>query len=269
MNIPGEKMINHETLRGFGTALRTLTAIPWPWRGSEGFSSSLPWFPAIGFILGMALYVLVLLWRALPVQPWPMGCALMVVAAEIGLTRGLHLDGLADWADSIGGFNQRERRLEIMKDFRLGAFGAVGLAVALMAKWVALVRILSTGSAVWIVLILIVSRAMMVELATTLPYARSGEGMARAFVKGASSGHRAVSHALCVVACLFFGPHGLACYAAAWTMTGLFKARCRRVFGGITGDLLGTANEMVEIGLLWLCALGGQMLLPFNRWAWF
>jgi adenosylcobinamide-GDP ribazoletransferase len=155
-----------------------------------------------------------------------------------------------------------------MKDVSLGTFGVLVLILILMAKWVCLERMMSSVSVVWIVVIMTVSRAVMVEVITTLPYARKGEGMAGPFVEGASNKHRVVSHILALGLCLFFGPLGVALFVLAWLIIRLFGARCRKQFGGITGDLLGTANEMVEVLLLMICALPGKSILCYTGWAW-
>ena len=255
-------------IKGLGTALKTLTAIPWPWKESEDLSASLPWFPVIGLLLGLILYGISLVWMLLPFSQWASGAALVMVGLGIWLTRGLHLDGLADWADSIVGFLQREKRLAIMRDVSLGTFGVLALVVALLAKWVAFERIFSSGSTIWILPIFILSRNMMVELICKLPYARTGEGMGRPFVKGASREHRLISHIISVLFCLPFGPLALGLFAAAWLQTWLFGLRLKRRFGGITGDLLGTANEMVEVTLLMICALPGESILCYTGWTW-
>jgi adenosylcobinamide-GDP ribazoletransferase len=260
-------MKRNSPINGLGTALRTLTLISWPGKEGEELSTSLPWFPVVGLFLGLILFGIGSTLTLLCFQ-WLAGAALLMVGVEVWLTRGLHMDGLADWADSIGGFHVREKRLAIMKDVSLGAFGVLALILALMAKWVAFERLLSSGSAIWLLPILIISRDMMVDLITTLPYAREGEGMARPFVKGASSKHRIASHVISIVICLLFGPIGLAFFGIGVLVTLLFKGRCRKRFGGITGDLLGTANEMVEICLLLICALPGKSILNYTGWAW-
>ena len=256
------------SIKGLPSAFRTLTVISWPGRESKDFSCALPWFPVVGLVLGLILYAIAWAWMQLPFSQWPPGGAVIILAVEIWLTRGLHLDGLADWADSIGGLLSREKRLEIMRDANVGAFGVVALILLLMAKWIAFERILSVGSIIWVPVILIISRAMMVELITTLPYARSGDGMGRDFVAGASPRHRFMSHILCLIFCILFGPLGLAVFGLAVFVTWIFRRRCRRGFGGITGDLLGTANEMVEVFLLVLCAMPGQRILCYTGWAW-
>ena len=264
MSISGEESL----IKGLGTALRTLTLIPWPWEESKDFSSSLPWFPVVGLLLGLIIYAIGLPWNSLPLLRWPAGIALLMVVTETWLTKGLHLDGLADWADSIGGFLQREKRLAIMKDTSLGAFGALALIIALSAKWIALERLFISDSTLWVLAIFVISRDMMVELITTLPYARVGEGMAKAFINRASLKHRVISHTISLLLCIPFGPLGLVLFAVGLLETSLFGVRCRHRFGGITGDLLGTANEMVEVSLLMICALPGKSILSYTGWSW-
>lgn len=255
-------------MRGFITAVRTLTIIPVPGRESERFSLSLPWFPFVGLILGLILYATGLIWIKIFAMDWPGGGAIILLAAEILLTRGLHLDGLADWADAIGGNRGREARLSIMKDSHLGAFGVLAIMIVLLAKWVALERLFSSGSTICLLFVLVISRDMMVELITTLPYARSGEGMARPFVNGASPYQRAWAHTISLCFCLCFGPAGLVLFGTGWIITRLFGASCRRVFGGITGDLLGATNEMVGVILLMICAMPGKSILCYTGWSW-
>ena len=253
-------------LKGLATAFRTLTIISWPGKESDDLSRSLPWFPVVGLVLGLILYGLAGVWSLIPLDRWTAGAALTILAAEIFLTRGLHLDGLADWADSIGGFLNRERRLAIMKDTHLGAFGVLALIIACMAKWMAFERLLVSGTFIWILVIFSLSRNMMVELMTTLPYARQGEGMAGAFVRGASRKQRLASHGICFGICFLFGPIGVAFFGLAVLLTEVFRRRCRMRFGGITGDLLGTANEIIEVGLLFVCALLKNTILDYTGW---
>ena len=255
-------------IKGLITALRTLTVIPLPGKESENISASIPWFPVVGLFIGLVLSGIGYMCTFFPFSPWTAGTALLMVVAEIWLTRGLHLDGLADWADSIGGFFHREKRLAIMKDTHLGTFGVLALILILMAKWLAFERLLCSGSTIWFIPIFILSRGMMAELITTLPYARAEEGMGKAFVAGASSRHRLASHVLSFIFCLPFGPLGLVLFGLGGFITWLFGVRCRQRFGGITGDLLGTANETVEVFLLVICAWPGKAIIPFTGWNW-
>ncbi len=255
-------------MQGLRTALKTLTLLQVPGKESEELSEALPWFPVVGLFLGLLLYVVSMIWGIWSPLHWPAGIALLLVVVEVWLTGGLHLDGLADWADSFGAYGEKEKMLAIMKDTRIGAFGVLALVLALMAKWIGFERLLSSGSTIWVVAIFTLSRSMMVDLITTRSYARSGGGTARAFVEGASSRHRCVSHLLSLTVCLVFGPLGFALFGLAWLMTRLFGMYCQRWFGGITGDLLGAENEIVGTSLLIVCAFAGESLVRYTGWRW-
>src|SRR5512145_1363019 len=121
-------------LHGLVTALRTLTILPVPGSDASDMSRALPWFPLVGCLLGFLLWGLAWGFGFMAVF-WPGGTALVVVAASAILTRGLHLDGLADWADGFGGGRDKERTLAIMKDSHVGAFGVIALIIVLIARW--------------------------------------------------------------------------------------------------------------------------------------
>ena len=250
------------------SALRTLTVIPVPGKENRDLSRSLPWFPVVGLILGTIIYGIAFLWTKIPLPVWPAGGALILVIIEIWLTRGLHLDGLADWADSFGGLYEREKKLAIMKDVRVGAFGALALIVDIAAKWVAFERILSSGSVLWLLVVFVLSRGMMVDLITRLPYARKEEGMSQPFIKGASFKHRVVSHILCLIICLPFGIPGIVAFLLSIVVIRIFGWRCHKQFDGITGDLIGASNEIVEFVLLMTFALFGVVLNEYTGWTW-
>jgi adenosylcobinamide-GDP ribazoletransferase len=248
--------------KGLITAIRTLTVIPIPGKEGDEFSSSLPWFPVVGLFLGMILYSVSLLWTHLPFDNWTWGCAIVLSALLIWLTRGLHMDGLADWADSLGGFG-RERRLAIMKDSSLGAFGVMALVLGIIFKLVAFERIVTSGSIILLIIIPVISRNMLVELQTTLPYARSEHGMAGAFIKNATNRHRIISHGVTLAICVCFGITGILLFLSAFAITMFLKGMFRRQFNGITGDLLGASNEIIEVVLLMIIAIPGSLILRF------
>lgn len=247
-------------MKEFITAVRTLTVIPFPGEEGDNFSSSLPWFPVVGLIIGMALFIVSGLWNIFPFEKWTWGCAVINTALLIWLTRGLHTDGLADWADSLGGFD-RERRLAIMKDSSLGAFGVTAIILVILFRVTAFERLLSSETFFYVIPITVISRCMLVELQATLPYARSGEGMAGVFIKDAKEKHRAVSHVITIFISFIFGIAGLILYMSAFAVTMILKGVFRRQFNGITGDLLGTSNEIIEVVLLMLVAVPGSALI--------
>lgn len=256
-------------IRGLSTALRTLTLIPSPWEESEDFSSSLPWFPLIGAFLGAVLYGTGMLWRLMPFNEWTEAISLVLVSGQVFMTRALHMDGLADWADSIGGGSgEREKKLAIMKDVSLGSFGVLILIVVFAAKYIAFERLYCSGSLIWLVVISLISRDVMVELITTRPCGRREQGMASAFINKAGSRHRFIAHLITISACILFGPLALALFLFAWLQAYLFGKRCVIQYGGITGDLLGTSNEMTEVTLLIVCSLCGEELMSITGWGW-
>jgi len=252
---------------GMVTAFRTLTILPLPGRDAEDMAASLPWFPLVGCALGFILYGLSRLLGLVGGDSWPEGVALVLVLGSIVLTRGLHLDGLADWADAFGSMSDRQRTLEIMQDPRVGAFAVVAVVVVLLAKWVALARLAVAGELIWIVAAYIVSRAVLVELACCLPYARPCAGTGAAFVQTARPIHRLWS-LLSGLALLLgiYGPAGGVAVGVGWGLTRLFGFWCYRRVGGVTGDLLGACSEIVETLVLLLAALCGTTLARFSGW---
>ena len=117
----------------FWLALGFLTTLPvraTPY-APDGLGKAAAWFPLVGLLLGLLLAALhaAALWLF-----GPLPAAVLLVAVWAGLTGGLHLDGLADCCDGLLAPVNRERRLEIMRDPRVGSFGVIGLVLALLAK---------------------------------------------------------------------------------------------------------------------------------------
>jgi len=255
-------------LRGLVTAFRTLTIFPVPGREASNHSAALPFFPVVGFTLGLLLWLVSLIDRLISGNGWPMGIALAILLASIVSTGALHLDGLADFADAVGGGWDRENRLNIMKDTHLGVFGGIAVLLALLCKWLAFSKLLTIGSTVWIILITMLSRTMQVNLAVRLDYARSEVGTASSLVRQASPHHRVAAFLPTVVVAGIFGPFGLAVLALAEIITWGYGSWCRKNFGGVTGDLLGAGNEIIEVVLLFSAALLGNSLTLHTGWGW-
>jgi len=241
-------------LKGLITAIRTLTILPIPGKDAANFSASLYWFALIGALLGSILYGLARLIHYLSGDAWPQGAAVIILLAGIVLTRGLHLDGLADFADAFWGTHQREKTLAIMKDSFVGAFGIVALVILLLTKWMALVRLFESQQTVWIITSTIVSRSVMVELATVLPYPRE-TGTAKSFVDNAGIRHRLINAVLAIIfVVLISNLLGLLVLFGGWLFSRIFGFWCAHRVGGITGDLLGACCEMTETLILFSLA---------------
>ncbi|MBN2301273.1 MAG: adenosylcobinamide-GDP ribazoletransferase [Lentisphaerae bacterium] len=235
-------------LNSLVTAIRTLTIFPIPGKDTDDLASALPWFPLIGLLIGSLLYGI-----AIISIEWTDGLAVLVIVAEVILTRGLHLDGFADWADGFWGGKDKESVLRIMKDPSVGAFGAIALICAILAQWACYVCLIETNSQVWIIAACVLSRTMQVVLTTTNSYARDTTGTAAPFIENARFSHMAIAIAAASLIILVIGQFNwmwLGVLAIAWFPTRIFGAVCKRRIDGITGDLLGAANQIVEILIL-------------------
>jgi adenosylcobinamide-GDP ribazoletransferase len=214
---------------------------------------ALAWFPVVGAALGGALGVT---WWGLS-RFWPPAVvAAVVVGLDLGLTGLLHIDGLVDSADGLLPHLSRERRLEVMRQPTVGAFGVAVCAAVLLGRWAALFA--ARPSILLLVSLWIGSRTTMAIVATSVPYAREGEeGLARAFLGSRRAG---VLAAAVGVPCAFVaavaavrgspeaGPVALVSGAVA---AGLVVWLAVRRIGGFTGDVLGASGLVLEtVGLL-------------------
>ena len=239
-------------LKGLVTAFRTLSIIPLPGKDASNLAASLPWFPVVGLTLGGIIYAIMRILKFCSATPWPQGCAIGGVVCAVILTKGLHLDGLSDWADGfIGGGWDKQKTLEVMKDPHSGVFGVISVVVILLVKWVCYTRLMENGMPVWIVSAVIISRTMQVESAATLPYARSNDGTGAPFVRNARGIHRIIAVS-CATGFLFLlnGIAGFFGLIVGWIVCGLFGLWCKKRIGGITGDTLGACSEIVETVVL-------------------
>ena len=184
---------------------------------------------------------------ALQLGATPGLAAVVAVAAAALVTGALHLDGLADLADGLGGGRDRAHRLEIMRDSRIGSFGAVALILALGVTAEALAGLGTAASLALFVAVGALSRAAMVILLAALPPAREA-GLGRS-ARGGAGG----TAAALLVALLLGLPAGrdlpVACAAAVGT-TALLGLLVRRRLGGQTGDVLGAAQVLAE-AVMW------------------
>ncbi len=165
----------------FPLALTFLTTIPWPRLGMAGpqeLARSMFWFPWVGALLGAIYWGA--WWGLGEILPAPAAAALLVALTAL-LTGGLHLDGLADTADGLGGAHSPAERLNIMKDSRLGAFGGVALILTLLLKFAFLMSWAEKGLGGGVLLLFpVISRWGMALLAYISPYARREGGLGEA-----------------------------------------------------------------------------------------
>ena len=179
--------------------------------------------------------------------------AAFLVAALVIITRALHLDGLMDICDGVFGGFTPERRLEIMKDSRVGAFGVAGGVTVLLLKYAALVSlltILEPGKEWALLLFPAISRWTMVVLLGAFPYVRS-QGLGSPFHGSGIKVSTSVAGLSMLAAALLLGGFaGLGLLLGATAMAWLMGWGLAKSLGGLTGDAYGAANEIIEMTVI-------------------
>ncbi|ALS77757.1 cobalamin synthase [Planococcus kocurii] len=214
--------------------------------------------PLVGILFGSVLAVSVWLLRdATDVSSLLIG--FVVVAIGLVVTGGLHMDGLADTGDAYFSYQDREKRLAIMADPRIGAFGTMVLLLAIVGKVIVVAESVDSVSLAVILLIPVFSRIGMLALFSSTKSAKL-DGLAAFFQQ--RTNHKVVW--LLAVAWLVFSFAVTVWSTTSWialillvlllASLWLYRAWCLKNFGGVTGDLFGAYVEGVEI-LLWISLL--------------
>jgi adenosylcobinamide-GDP ribazoletransferase len=233
----------------FFAALRFFTRLPAPaWVGhsAEQLNHAARWFPAIGLLVGGIGAAVTLA----ALQLWPVQIAVLLgMAATLLVTGAFHEDGLADSIDGFGGGWTKAQALAIMKDSRIGSYGAIGIGMALLAKF-QLLAVLPAPT-LWIALIAghAVSRFASTTLIFALDYTRDDDtAKSKPLATRMGKGELAVA-ALCGLApCLWLSPAPAAVALALVAIVTVLAARyfVRRI-GGYTGDCLGATQQLTEL----------------------
>lgn len=237
-------------LRDLHLAASFLTRLPLPDLGilpAGALAGAMRAFPLVGGAVGLAAGAVFLAAQAmLP----PLVAALLALAAGALLTGGLHEDGLADAADGLGARGGRERRLEVMRDSRSGAYGVLALVFAIGLKAAALAAA-PTGLAGLGALVAAgaLSRALIPAAMQVMPPARADGLGAGAGTPDASMAALAavIGIMLCGAGLAWAAPAAIAASLAA---AALAVAVARRAFGGYTGDVLGAVQQTAEVAIL-------------------
>jgi len=244
-------------LKNFSAALSFLTIfrIPFtaPVASNKELVAGVACFPLSGLVLGLIYYGAA---SAFNGRIPSLLLSVLIVSLSVLLTRGLHYDGLADFADGIWGGSTPERRLEIMKDSRSGTFGVLALIMGVSFKIASIDALISGGYLVPLVLAPVFSRFAMAATAYGGKHARK-EGLGKLFLEDLRIEHLAIAAILTVAAALPAGLRALLYLMPVLGCVILFRLISKRYLGGITGDVLGALNEVSEIIVLVVgaCAL--------------
>jgi len=237
-------------LADFALAWGLLTSIPLPvvpTHTSPSPGRAAAYFPLVGLILGGALAGAGWLFHWL--LPTNVAAALLL-AVWVGLTGMLHLDGFMDSCDGLLPPRDRERRLEIMKDSRVGAFGVVGGVLLLLVKFTVLAAMPAGYRLAMLVAVPVLARWSMTWQMARYPRARSG-GLGVLFTTGLGWPQVVIASAVAVAVAFFLlGWSGLILLAAAWLAATLVAGLAMARLGGLTGDVYGATGEVVEAVLL-------------------
>ncbi len=236
-------------LRPLAIAFGFLTRIPVPIGATEPreLGRAVAWFPAVGAALGAILAATAhLLAPALA----PGVAALAVVALHAAVTGGLHLDGVADVFDALGGGRgQRDRMLAILRDSRIGAHGAIALILVLAGKLLAIAALPAHAAGSALYAAPVIARWAAVPLVVSFPCVRP-DGLGRAFHDHAGPAQLAGATAIAALATGWLGAPVLAPALAAALAALAIGAWLHRRLGGLTGDVYGAAIEVAELAFL-------------------
>jgi adenosylcobinamide-GDP ribazoletransferase len=234
------------------TGFLTRLPVPHPDGGLANFARAYRLFPVVGGLIGLAMGVLCLALRQVGVPD--LAAAALVLGAGALLTGALHEDGLADVADGFGGGRDVEARLAIMRDSRIGTYGAMALLVSFATKLSALAAIPDAYVVQSLIATHALARGILPFLSLNLPYARQ-DGLARASGQPDTT-TAAIAGALALLIALLSLSWTEALWAAvAAGISGFVMARLAlRQIGGQTGDVLGAAEQVAETAILVLLA---------------
>lgn len=236
------------SIRSLRAALSFLTVLPVANAdGSPGERLGRAYFPAIGAVVGFVTWLVFTVMSSVTSPLLAAACAVGVLCV---LTGAIHLDGLADTADGMFNRGDLAKRLEVMRDPRLGSYGVTAIAVTLIVAVAAIASMSTTRALAALVIAGALSRLATLYVIAFVPYVRaSGLGVA---VWDAN--HRVtdlvIGSALAAIVCLLDWRRALVAVVVVALITISLAALAKRRLGGATGDICGAAAELSQLGVL-------------------
>ena len=228
-------------------------------RDDRELGRSVPWFPVVGAVVGGlsgAVY-----WVLHDPLGAPIAAVLAVAAGAIA-TGGFHEDGLADTADALGG-TTRPRRLEIMKDSRIGTFGVLALALSTLVRVFAVSSLAPVDGLVALVVAHMLGRTTAVAVMGVAP-AAGDTGLGHSYAAHLPRAWTAAAVVASSVAAASLGLPGAVALAAAAAAAAVVGLVACRAFGGTTGDVLGAVEQVGEMAVL----VSAASLAATHGWSW-
>jgi adenosylcobinamide-GDP ribazoletransferase len=227
-------------------ALSFLTIIPLRIESADesDVAASMAWFPLIGLAMGLGF---ALEDYALSFFLGQVLRSAIIVLSMAALSGAVHLDGLADTADALGAGSNRDRALDILRDSRIGVFGAIALFFALGLKMLSLVGLSGKPRLAALILAPTIGRWALVAVSHKMDYLRA-EGAGSSMLGRGSERNLVIASLIAILAMIpFLSRKVIIMYAIAVICVILMRSFYRRWVQGITGDLIGACGEIVEV----------------------
>ena len=226
-----------------------LTRLPSPaslqWSEKE-LAASTTFFPVVGIVVGViaavSWHIGYTLWSA-PVA------ALLAVAATVLATGAFHEDGLADSADGLGGAFEINRKLQIMRDSRIGTYGSVALLFVILAKIFTISEISPANISGTLIAAHVIARWTSLPLICNNTYVRE-EGTGKPFAATVNQRQLLIASLITVLICVIaIGWRSIVVLPIVVAFVWGSQWYLRRKLGGVTGDVLGAVNSLSELGV--------------------
>ena len=217
-------------------------------------AQSLLFYPIVGLLIGMVLFAIASILHVIPV----ILLSSIILVLWIWLTGGLHLDGLADTADAwVGGFGDRERTLQIMKDPSCGPMGVLSLIILCLIKWSAIYVLLEQHFYLPLLVLPILGRLAPLFLFLTTPYVRE-KGLGSAIAEYLPKSLSIFVLILSLMVASLCSWQGLIVIVSSSIVILYLRHKFIQRLDGITGDTVGASMEIVEaVALLSFAILFG------------
>jgi adenosylcobinamide-GDP ribazoletransferase len=241
-------------MKRFLIALQFLTILPVqiksrlsPWE----IGHSLVYFPIVGALIGCILALSLFILQSWP----PLITSALLLIILIVITGAVHLEGFADTCDGFYAGGSKEKILEIMRDSHIGAIGAIGLICLMLLKFTLFVHIVQEGRWQWLIMMAAFARWAQGLACFVSDYARR-EGKAKYFIKYARGEGLFIAGLFTLfIFLLLVGLKAVAIFGLALLAVFLFINYVKRKIGGMSGDTIGAASELAEIGVLFFALI--------------
>ncbi|HYX39048.1 MAG TPA: adenosylcobinamide-GDP ribazoletransferase [Oligoflexus sp.] len=245
-----------KVLQSFLAAVVTFTRIPILWHlPAEAFSRASLYLPVLGWLVGGVQFVILMVASRWMAQDVALFLALLFPCL---LSAGMHEDGLADFADGMLGGHTIPRRLEIMKDPRVGSYGVLALLIVSGGGFLALRNTAMDLQGRTLLISAVLSRSVCIPLLGTLPYLNHAGSRSQGFIPTSFHGWRTLLPLWPIIPLFTFLPSipAMIAFPLVWGLLILWLRRyLQKQLGGLTGDCLGAAIKICEFSLFLLACL--------------